>query len=180
MKLTTKTTLILTFAFLTACNAVYTTEPLGDKAVQLNPEEWQGTWLHHEMVLTTTVRDAQNGRLQVAWVERDEEGAKLEVFEGSIRATGEWVFASLEEDNDGDPRYLWLRIDRSAGHFTVWSPDPERFRSMVTDEKLPGTIDGDENVVLGELKPEHLEMINSPSANLLNWEEPDVFYRIGD
>jgi hypothetical protein len=35
-------------------------------------------------------------------------------------------------------------------------------------------------VLLGNLGDAHLELINSPEANLLNWTEPMVFTRIAD
>jgi hypothetical protein len=181
MKSGSKLMAILALAFLAGCNAVYTSTPMGESVVQLSEDEWQGTWLHHEIVLTTTVRDAESGRLQAAWVERDADGAKLEVFEGTVRASGDWVFANLEEQgDDGKSRYLWLRIDKSPGRFTAWTPDIERFRAMVEEEKLPGVVDEDNNVTLGEIGPEHLEMINDPATRLLDWEDPDVFYRVGD
>jgi hypothetical protein len=38
----------------------------------------------------------------------------------------------------------------------------------------------EDSVVLGELTPEAIEMIDDPSANLLEWKDPDVFIRIGN
>lgn len=176
-----RTAALAACACLTACNAVYSTHPVGEALVKLDPEQWQGTWLHDEVVVTTTVMDADHGVLQAAWVERGEKGAKLEVAEGTIRSSGNWMFANLEErDEEGNARYLWLRVKRSDGRLIVWSPRVERFREFVEDQSLPGAVDTEDNVVLGKLEPAHLSLINAPSSNLLDWEDPDVFYRIGD
>ena len=87
---------------LVGCEAVYMPTPVGDEVVPLDPAEWQGTWLAPEMVITTTVLDGAAGRLQAAWIERGDAGATLEVVEGSIRTSGDWVFASFL-DATGDP-----------------------------------------------------------------------------
>jgi len=36
----------------------------------------------------------------------------------------------------------------------------------------------EDGVLLDELKSETIEMIDDPSANLLEWKEPDIFIRI--
>jgi hypothetical protein len=90
---------------LAGCDAVYMPGPVGDEVVTLDPAEWQGTWLAPDMVITTTVLDGAAGRLQAAWIERGDAGATLEIVEGSIRSSGDWVFASFldeTEDPGGD------------------------------------------------------------------------------
>jgi hypothetical protein len=168
---------------LAGCEAVYAPKPLGDEVVTLDPAEWQGTWLAPDMVITTTVLDGAAGRLQTAWIERGPAGATLEVVEGTIRSTGDWVFAStLDEpeapaDETTAPRYHWLRVEKGENHLTVWSPNVEQFKILVGDGRLPGRVT-DEGVELGELTPEQLRMINDPASNLLNWADPAVFVRI--
>jgi hypothetical protein len=62
----------------------------------------------------------------------------------------------------------------------MWWPNQDRFRDAVTRGTLPGTIKEDHDVLLGDLSAEQLDLINSPEANLLNWEHPMVFIRIAD
>lgn len=179
---------------LVGCEAVYTPKPLGDAVVTLDPAEWQGTWLAPDMVITTTVLDGAAGRLQTAWIERGPAGVTLEVVEGSIRATGDWTFANtldepedqVEDEGGGEapaaeqatePRYVWVRVEKGENHLTVWSPNVEQFKVLVGDGRLPGRVT-DDGVVLGELTPEQLRMINDPASNLLNWADPAVFVRI--
>ena len=61
----------------------------------------------------------------------------------------------------------------------MWSPNVEQFKILIKGGELPGKVTED-SVVLDELEPEAIEMIDDPSANLLKWKEPDVFVRIGD
>ena len=183
---------------LVGCEAVYTPKPLGDEVVMLDPAEWQGTWLAPDMVITTTVLDGAAGRLQTAWIERGPSGVTLEVVEGSIRSTGDWTFANILDDVEAEaradtpvaaqgetagaeqgtePRYFWVRVEKSEKHLTLWSPNVEQFKILIGDGRLPGRVT-DDGVVLGELTPEQLRMINDPAANLLNWADPAVFVRI--
>ncbi len=165
---------------LVGCDAVFTPAPLGNTVVQLEPEEWQGTWLAPDMVVITTVLDKDKGRLQAAWVERGKDGASLEVVESLIRTSGDMMFANIRDDNEnGEPRYVWLSLDKDENHFTVWSPNLEQFRLAIADGSLPGK-ETDDGVVLGELEPKHLEMIIDPATGLLNWKDPGVFVRVGD
>lgn len=61
----------------------------------------------------------------------------------------------------------------------MWSPNIEQIKILVKNGKLPGEV-AEDSVVLRELKPEALELIDDPSANLLDWKNPDIFVRIGD
>ncbi len=175
-----KVMLLPIILFFVGCDAVFTPEPLGDEIVQLNIEEWQGTWLAPEMVVITTVLDRDKGRWQTAWMERGLDGAEMKVLEGTVRATGDIMFINTRDDNPNvKPRYLWMVLDKSEDYFTVWTANLEQFRAMIANGRLPGK-ETEDGVVLGELSPEHLEMIADPSTNLLNWKNPGVFIRVGD
>jgi hypothetical protein len=185
---------VLAALVLVGCEAVYSPRPLGDTPVALDPAEWQGIWLGPDMVITTTVLDGEAGRLQTAWIERGPGGAKLEVVEGSIRATGDWAFANtLDEKEDAEappveaegtaadvdtgPRYTWLRLQKGENQLTAWSPNVEQFKVFVGDGRLPGRVT-DDGVELAELTPAQLALINDPASGLLDWSNPAVFVRI--
>jgi hypothetical protein len=184
----------LAVLLLAGCEAVYSPQPLGDPAVALDPAEWQGTWLAPDTVIITTVLDGEAGRLQTAWMERGPDGAKMEVVEGSIRATGDWAFANtLDEKEDAEappveaegtaadvdtgPRYTWLRLQKGENQLTAWSPNVEQFKVFVGDGRLPGRVT-DDGVELAELTPAQLALINDPASGLLDWSNPAVFVRI--
>jgi len=189
---------ILLALALSGCEAVFTQQPVGDEAVDLDPATWQGTWLSDEVVMLTTVVDRGNGQLEAAWVERGSDGAKFERVMGSVRHSGEVTYLNMEHVSDETegggadsaigtleggqvmPEFFWARIENDGRRAVLWWPDVEQIRAAVDDGRLPGTIKQDNDVVLGRLKPMHEELINSPASNLLQWQQPVTFIRIGD
>lgn len=178
MKLKSVFVLISVFIFLAGCESVLTTKPMGETVVQLNPEEWQGTWLHHEAMITTTILDKDNGILQASWIERRRDGSHLETAKGSVRATGDKMFFVTRDENQKE-LFHWARVKKGDNYLIMWSPNVEQFKVLIKDRKLPGKVT-EGSVVLGELRPEAIEMFDDPSANLLKWKEPDIFVRIGN
>lgn len=175
MRLALAMTSLLLFA---GCTSVYSPEPLGDEVVSLDPAEWQGTWFGGEMIVMTTVVDAGKGLLQAAWMERKGDGARFEVTVGQIRSTDGVLYASIEDDEkEGKKLYHWSRIDKDKDQLTLWLPRPEEFETLIKQGVLPGVVTED-GVVLEKLTAEHLEMLNDVSKNLLDWQEPVVFYRL--
>ena len=174
---------------LSGCEAVLTEQPLGEEVRVLDEETWQGTWLSNGVVLMTTVMDAEKGVMQAAWLERGEEGARTESYTGFVRQTGDWVFLNMEhqpEDTDQEsvkdasPAYFWARVENDGRRVILWWPNTEEVRKAVNSGNLPGLVKEDNDVQLAPLESQHLELINSPASNLLNWSEPDIFIRIAD
>jgi hypothetical protein len=191
VKILYRAILLLSLLWLTACESVFVEQPLGEEVVVLEEALWQGQWTNGEIVITTTVIDAEKGILQAAWLERGQQGAEMEMATGYVRKTGELVYLNLpnydgEEATGQDsespmkPSYHWARLAMDEHRALLWWPSQQRFRDAVTAGKLPGTIKEDQDVLLGELSAGQLEMINAPEANLLNWTEPLVLVRIAD
>jgi len=164
--------------FLASCGSVLASVPVGDTVVQLSPEQWQGTWLHQEVVVTTNILDKDNGLLQASWIERREEGVGLEVAKGTVRATGDKTFFVTRDENRNE-LFLWARVKKGDNYLIMWPPNVEQFRILINNGELAGELT-EHGVVLGELKPEFIEMIDDPSANLLDWKNPHIFVRIGN
>ena len=207
MKIICRTLLLLGLCGLSACDSVFVEQPLGEEVVVLDEALWQGQWSNGEIVITTSIIDAEKGILQAAWIERREHGAELEMVTGYVRKTGERIYLNLPNlDKDeppggapaelpagssgdspavapvdsGNREYHWARLVLDEHHASMWWPNQDRFRDAVTSGTLPGTVKEDKDVLLGSLNAEQLDMINSPQANLLNWEQPIVFVRIAD
>ncbi len=183
--------LLLSFFGLTACESVYVEQQLGEDILVLEEKLWQGQWSNGEMVITTTIIDAEKGILQAAWVERGELGGELEIATGYVRRTGDVTYLNLPNfDSDAVPgedkgevktsEYNWARLQLDQHRAVLWWPDQNRFREAVKAGTLPGTIREDQDVLLGKLNEEQLQSINAPEANLLTWTEPLVFVRIGN
>ena len=161
---------------LVGCESVYAPRPMGDAAVPLD-ETWSGTWLADGTAVTTRVRDAQAGRLQVAWVESGADGLELEVLEGVVRRGAGLVFFSIR-DRETEHGYQWLVVDHSPERVRAWYPDPEPFVAAVERGEIPGkAFEG--SVILGELTDAHLARIADPASGLLEWREPLVLQRVG-
>jgi hypothetical protein len=161
---------------LTACESVYAPKPMGDTPVRLD-DGWSGTWLAEDGAMTTVVLDAEQGLLQVAWIERGAAGAELEAMTGTVRSGAGLVFFSVK-DKETEHGYQWLVIDHEADRVRAWFPDPEAFVAAVERGDIPGTaFEG--SVILGELTEEQLARVALPESGLLQWREPLVLLRVG-
>lgn len=191
---------LLAALLLGGCEAVLTQQPMGDQVVTLDAATWEGTWLGKEIVMVTTILNAEEGRLQAAWLERSSEGARFESATGTVRQSGDWLFLNMEAQQfEEDPpatgadaatdagapaarpaEFLWGRVSNDGRQVLLWWPAVEPVRQAVADGRLPGTAAEEEDVVLGPLDAAQMELLNAPAGNLLNWSEPLVFVRIGD
>lgn len=193
---------LLAVLLLTGCEAVLTEQPMGAAVVKLDAATWEGTWLGSEIVMVTTILDADQGLLEAAWVERAQEGARFEAVRGTVRRTGEWLFLNMEsqqfgEDEAASPsggdvaaepdqsatdappaEYLWGRVTNDGQQVLFWWPDVEQIRQAVRDGRLPGTVREDKDVLLGTLDEAGMELINTPGSSLLRWSEPVVLTRL--
>lgn len=162
--------------WLAGCESVYAPKPMGDEAVVLD-DSWTGTWLAEGGALTSVVRDAASGSLQVAWIETGEQGVELEVLDGSVRRGAGLVFLSFR-DKETEHGYQWLLLDHAPERVRAWYPKPEAFVAAVESGEIPGkAFEG--SVILGELTDAHLARIADPASGLLDWREPLVLIRVG-
>jgi len=147
---------------------------MGVTPLSIESEAWQGTWLCKDGAITIEVINAEKGYLRVAWIEK----MQLQSFNVHLLASGDWIFGSTK-DEAKEPRFVWGRIKHEDNQLIVWPPSVAKFNTMVQDGILPGTVDGDGNVTLGELTTNHLSVIVSGAQGvLLDWDEPIVFLRV--
>lgn len=170
--------------FLPACTSVLVPEPLGEKPVVLD-SSWEGSWLTNDGVVKISVLNSEQGLLQFAAIESGPEGMSLDIHNVILKQKDDVVYASTRDD-EVENLYHWAIVDReSDSQILAWGPDAERFKLLISEEKFPGRFQkpGDEhndNVVLGELKPEHMEMINDPASGLIDWKSPIVMIKLSD
>jgi len=174
--------------------------PVGEAAVELDPAQWEGTWLnlaHAEpFAVSLAVIEQSNGILRLRWEAHPEgtmntfESGRLHVkHSGALNAR--YLLWSLgmhtSEDDASEVRYHWGIATRSGDQIVSWLPKPDGFNAPLISARLPGQVSGD-RVRLGALTAEHWQIIRSedsvlsPSAQgmttLFAWEEPWVFARI--
>ncbi len=104
-----------------------------------------------------------------------------ETADVELRESGEWRFASTKAEDKGQTRgFAWGRIKNEDRQIILWLPDDKIFKRLVKDGVFPGKLDGDD-LILDELKPQHLEIITSGERGVLfEWDKPAVFVKVGN
>ena len=155
---------------ISACKPVYTTEPIGERVHSLHPENWDGTWIHSEGSFEVKVIDEERGLLRVAWIDNA----------ANTVESGLWLFASMK-DREKREYYLWGRIKKRKDQIILWIPDTPKFARLVKEGLLPGTVQSNGEVILGQLTRDHLKTITSSKEGvLLAWESPVVLFRLAE
>ena len=168
--------------------AVYTAKPIGEKPAVVSPEDWEGMWIGrgnaNGVAIEIEVVDEDNSVLRAVWID-DLGSGRFELRDHLVylRESGEWEFFSLEEkepeESERSERYLWGCLGKREGLIGILLPDTAKFRALIEEEILPGAID-DEEVVLGDLTAEHMELITTSAEGVLfDWGEPLFFLRVG-
>ena len=137
--------------------------------------------MNMEGAITIRVVDGSNGVLKVGWIQDKDGDLKYGTAEVSLRDNKDWTFASIRDLNEvGQNRYLWGRIKKEKRAAILWGPDVEKFKVLVQNKNIPGTVDGG-NVVLGNLASNHLDLIMSETNGVLfNWDKPLILIRPGN
>jgi hypothetical protein len=163
---------------LCGCSAVYSTDPIGEKACRLSGQDWEGTWINKETFLSVKVTDAGNGMIRAAWIESSDHGDKLESYEVQLRQSGELVFGNVKtDDGSGRALYVWGLVKRDGNELICWKPDVDKFRDLCAKGELP-CKEEEGNLTLTTLSPEHVKTINSEKKGVLyQWHDPLVFIR---
>ena len=184
MKLRNAFVLALGCLVLSACSAVYSPQPLGDRPYVLD-SSWTGTWHTDDGVYSTAVLNGEQGLLQIASIEPQAGGIDIEAFQGFVRSHDGLVLISIK-DKETDHGYHWFVVKEDIEHYAVlWLPDPAAFKAAIIEGKLPGTVlnpddEDSDDVVLGELDAAHFEMIANPASGLIDWRKPSVLIRVAD
>lgn len=168
---------------LCGCNAVYSSRPVGDKPtdIQSHQDQWEGTWMAPDGgAMTVKVLDGSNGILKVGWIQEDKGELKIQTADVYLRDGGGWTFASVKpQEEAGQNGYVWARIEMKERIVILWAPDGMKFKTLVEDGKIPGSVEGSD-VVLGNLESNHLDLITAETNGVLfDWDEPLVMIKSG-
>jgi hypothetical protein len=154
--------------------------PVGEKPAVLIPDEWTGSWLVPDGVLTIRVIDPGKGIIEALFIDDEKKDALLEKYTIHLFKSGDFLFASTKDSDHPDPiRYLWGLMRKDDRRIMIWLPEEDKFRDLVAKGTIPGTSDKDK-VTLGDLKSEQLKLLSSKDAgNLYDWSEPIVLIKLG-
>ena len=181
----------------TAC-PVLSTRPVGDEVPDEKLEDWAGTWAlgNGEPAYLFEIDDAAQGTLKITGLgdeftglgdeftglgdEFTGLGDEPEHMTAFVRASGEDLFLSFVEESetlDASPVYTWALVEREDHRLVLWNPNYAKFVGLVVDGLLPGKLD-DDGLTLGELSPEHMELLTSEDHGVLfEWRAPIVLWR---
>lgn len=173
------TLLGLVLLTISGCNAVLSKRPVGEHPARIVAKEWEGNWITTDGVIKIKVIDADKGTLRTSWLEDDKDGnPALKSAEIEIRESEGWLLANTREEKGRG--YVWGRIQNEDRQIVIWSPNDKLFAQAVKDGILPGRLEGDE-VILGDLKPQHLKIITSTEKGVLfSWDKPSIFVKTGN
>ena len=168
---------------------VYSPHPVGEKPAQIDPKDWEGTWIHPDgEVSVVKVVDRGKAVLRIAGINWSEDKPQSKVMTAHLRVSGHWMFISYPEDNerehpaDAVDRYVWGRINMEREMVVIWAPDPDKFGPLVARGVFPGkVVPGRErdDVYLGNLTPDHMAIITSEKHGVLFlWDKPLIYRRI--
>ncbi len=182
MKLWVHILILCLFLSMAGCGAVYVKAPIGTEPLVPDASEWEGDWYSGEAaVVSVRVMNREGGILQLSAVDYDAANKPQLVSETvHIRKWKDSLFASVPTTCDGDvPAFFWVRLEKVADRVIFWLPDRRKIKALVEAGKLPGMIEKDEDVVLGDLKDSHYEILTSEKEGILYyWDDPGVLLRL--
>ena len=155
---------------LSACTTVISLMPVGDEPVYLEPEEWEGLWVHEvsnngtSAFASVMVVDAAGGILEVC--DPDSYGEPLRVVVRQHTTAGKQArFVSVFDDGWG---YVWGRYQRILQNaLIIWSPNHEEFVRLVQQGLLAGQYLDEEGLIIEPLSPEQLDLISRDDGGRL-------------
>jgi hypothetical protein len=159
---------------------------MGEKPSNIESEkaDWQGAWVtQYGALLFVEVIDPSKGILRVGELACDEaaHSLKYETTEVYLGDGPNWRYATpqLKQDKPAE-RYLWARIQKTGNFVLVWYPDVSTFANLVRDGTLPGFVNDDGDVFLGDLTSDHFEIIEGKRKDYLFNMDPQVLFRVSD
>ena len=166
--------------FISGCNSVYISHPMGAVPLKISPENWNGTWINKDGCVVVKVIDSENGKLIVAIIEDKKDDLKLKKYDVEIRGTNDFVFINIKTKNEkGKILYIWGKIIKKDKEIVVFGPNVEKFRDLVEIGKMPGKIIN-KDVYLDLLKDDHKKFIMSEEKTslLFDLNNPSIFFRL--
>jgi hypothetical protein len=163
--------------FLSGCAVVQSDKAIGEKAVTVNADDWDGVWTFSGGAVNAAVVDKDKGLLEIAWVERKDGKFEMETYRVGIMQQGDAIIANLEDVKDKG-RYLFSLIKKNPDEVVLWIPEMAKFKKLVQNNVLSGKILEENKMLLENLSPSQMEMIaTEKNGKLFIWDSPIVLKR---
>lgn len=163
--------------FLSGCAVVQSDKTIGEKAVAVNADDWDGVWTFSGGALNAAVIDKDKGLLEIALVERKDGKFEMKTYRVGIMQQDDAIIANLEDPNEKG-KFSFGRISISSDEIILWIPNFARFKELVEKSKLPGIIVEEHKILLEKLGAEHMKIIADVyDGSLFSLENPIVLKR---
>jgi len=170
------TAVALCLALAASCKIVTVPSPMGTTPVAPVSADWDGTWAcGFQSPVTLWVNDS--GAVRLIYTEMEGDELVTHEIEWQLETHGDWMFASAPVP-DMPGKFLWARVWREEEQLIAWLPDPEQLAELVRTGTLPGTVEEDGNVFLGELSSEQLDALTTRESGSILWDKPIAFVRV--
>ncbi len=155
---------------LSACTTVISLMPVGDEPVYLEPEKWEGLWVHESKGSTENITfasvmviDAAGGILEVCDQGCCDETSRV-VFRQHTTAGKPTRFVSLFDWEWG---YAWGKYQRISNALIIWLPRGEEFARLVQEGSLAGQYREEGVLIIAPLSSEQLDLISRDEGGRL-------------
>ncbi len=162
---------------ISGCHSVTSPYLVGKQPATINPEIWNGKWgadCTGDEAVQIEVVDKDKGIFRATVLNPKD---PPEVVECYLRTAGNLTFVNAKVQKEGE-YHPWLIKNEGGKMIILFSPDYDKFKSLVEKGILPGEAAGGD-ISLGLLKSEHLDLITSEKEGVLfDWKDPVVLIRL--
>ncbi|MFC1602741.1 hypothetical protein ACFL3U_04165 [Pseudomonadota bacterium] len=155
-----------------ACSSIKSTNTVGDYALKLNPDEWNGTWVIGKGTYQISVINPDFG-VMISESIKDGKTEKHRMF---VTQTGSDKYINLV--NVGK-NFSFAKFKKEKDSATVWMPSKEMFKKAITDHKIAGEVDKNGNILITASGEEFSEFLKTnPELMLFEYDSPSIFKRL--
>jgi hypothetical protein len=143
--------LLLTTVFLAGCDTVTSLQLVGEQAVPLKADDWQGAWVIEDDAVYIKVVDQAKGEMLLYSVELANEKPKevVQVYKLYLRQSGSQYFMNVLNDKVKPADYFFARFTRDGNTVRTYLPSYDVFLRNVKSGALQASIDPkDSSIVL--------------------------------
>ena len=154
-----------------ACSSVKSTSMLGDYALKLHEDEWNGTWV------------IDNDSYQIRVVNPD-----FGIMESTSIKDGKSIkhrlFATQSEENryinlvGANKTFYFVKFKKEKDSITVWEPSTKFLNQAITNNEIEGKIDSNNDLLI-TANSNALKAFFKKNQNLMIFdiENPSIFKR---
>lgn len=183
--------IILMLLLISGCSVVVSKQPIGLKDHKIEVEAWAGQWMSEGTASSLRVLNADNGLVQLAWVEWKKDKPVLETMTCRILEGRKWLYANVLEitgEEGVDGYYYWARIKKDKNQIVIWPPLPAAFQAAAEESKIKAILEDRKKSADGKTRAETIKLTDAPAnivdlvegagATYFDWENPIVLIRL--